>query len=294
MILIANTHRKRPHTRLLLNLVCFAGMSIAIASCGSSSDSGDADSGTTDGANNGGTGGDGGSAGDNNSDPASIVTAAEFGDDFSIDSLSNWTLRHQAEGEAAQYSVLDINQANPGMLTIVPTLTPGWFANGKAPLIYKRVTGDFSAEASVITQSATNAALPPGSDFNSAGLMARVTGDTGENHIMVNVGRQDSSIADSLGSEAKNTTDSSSVLNLLAGSSNGRLTLCRIGDEFRAYRLLDNETEWTEIGVITRVGFPQTVQVGMVVNGFSGPDILALFDYVRMRVPTSAADCTVN
>jgi|GEM_PF-6346010 len=225
-------------------------------------------------------------------DPSAIVSAADFGDEFNADSLSSWTLRHQAEGEAAQYTVLDINQTNAGSLTVQPTITPGWFAAGKAPLIYKRVTGNFSVETSVITHSAANAALPPGNDFNSAGLMARHTIGSGQNHVMVNVGRQRNTITNSLGSEAKNTTNSSSVLDLQSGSANGRLALCRVGDVFTVYRQLDNETQWTQIGIaVSRPDFPDTVQVGLVVNGFEGPDIVAEFDYVRMTVPANTAAC---
>ena len=97
-----------------------------------------------------------------------------------------------------------------------------------------------------------------------------------------------------IGSEAKNTTNSVSVLELQSGSTNGRLTSCRVGANFAVYRQLDNETQWTLIGDVTRNDFPETTQVGMIVNGFSGPDIRATFDYVRMRVPANVADCTVN
>jgi len=240
--------------------------------------------------------GDGQSTDNSDNEPVVSAGADEFSDDFSVNSLADWTIRHELEGEAPLHSLLDINQSTPGSLTIVPTLTPGWFANGKAPLIFKTVSGDFSVETSVMTQSANDAALPPGSDFNAAGLMARVArvnGDTGENHIMLNVGRQNGTIIDSLGSETKDTINSASALELLSGSHNGRLTLCRIGNDFHAYRWLDNESAWTLIRTITRRDFPQTLQVGMIVNGFSGPDILATFDYIRLRTPSNMADCTI-
>jgi len=83
-------------------------------------------------------------------------------------------------------------------------------------------------------------------------------------------------------------------LELQSGSTNGRLTLCRIGSTFTVYRQLDNETQWTRIGVATRADFPDTVQVGMMINGYLGADIRAMYDYVRMRVPANEADCTVN
>lgn len=219
-----------------------------------------------------------------------LVSAEEYGDEFSTNSLSEWSLRHQVEGEAPQYTLLDIDQSNAGALTIQPTITPGWFADGKAPLIFKRVSGNFSVETSVSTRGVVDPTLPPASNYNSAGLMVRAADNNSENHVMVNVGRQ----LDTLGSEAKNTVNSVSNLNVLDGSNNGRLVLCRVGSQFFAYRQLDNETTWTEVGTATREDMPDAVQVGMVVNGFTGPDIVASFDYIRMAIPETEDDCVSN
>jgi len=155
--------------------------------------------------------------------------AVSFDDEFNSDTLSQWSRRHLVEGSAAQYTVLDIDQSEPGALTIVPTRTPGWFASGDAPLIFKLVSGNFSVETSVLADSTTSPGSPPNTTFNSAGLMARnPTGANGpENHIMVNVGTQNSSIVGSVGSESKNTANSSSQLDLIAGANSGRLILCR-------------------------------------------------------------------
>jgi len=110
--------------------------------------------------------------------------------------------------------------------------------------------------------------------------------------VMVNVGRQTSTIEGCLGSETKSTVNSSSTLDLIAGSHNGRLILCRIDNRFYAYRYLDNETDWVEINSVERSDFPTNVQVGMIANGYSGPDLFAAFDYIRLRQPTSVAGCT--
>jgi len=129
-----------------------------------------------------------GNTGDNAELP---VLNAASGDDFSVDSLEQWSLRHQTEATNAQYTVLDINQTTTGALTIQPTLTPGWFAANDAPLVYRLVSGNFAVEAAVTATSATDPTLPPQSEFNSAGLMARnPAGATGpENYVMVNIGR---------------------------------------------------------------------------------------------------------
>lgn len=55
---------------------------------------------------------------------------------------------------------------------------------------------------------------------------------------------------------------------------------------------LDNQTSWTEIGTITREDLPETLQVGMVANGFKGPDIRATFTEISLTVPTIESDCT--
>jgi hypothetical protein len=228
------------------------------------------------------------------SDPNPVDSALDYNDEFDVNSIDSWTLRHETENEPAQYTLLDINTTTVGRLTIQPLQTPGWFSDGKAPLIYKRVTGNFSIESSITTQSIANSSLPPTLNFNSAGLMARNTSGLGENYVMLNVGRQRDTIENGLGTEFKSTVSSTSALQLQSGSNNGRLTLCRVGNSFTMYRLLDNETGWTQIGSVIRDDFPATVQVGMVVNAFSGADLTATFDYVRMIVPQDELGCVAN
>ena len=225
--------------------------------------------------------------------PVAVDIALVFSDDFSTDTLADWSRRHVEEGTAAQYSVLDINRTTTGALTLVPNLTPGWFADGDAPLIFKRVDGNFSIETEVLAETLSGAGLAPTANFNSGGLMARnPAGATGpENHIMVNVGRQDDRIINAIGSESKTTVNSNSTLALQAGTNRGRLVLCRVGDEFFTYRFLDNETQWTQIGAATRADLPATLQVGMVANGFSGPDVRVTFDYIQLHVPATQAEC---
>jgi len=54
------------------------------------------------------------------------------------------------------------------------------------------------------------------------------------------------------------------------------------------------DSSWTQIRRLTRNDMPSTVQVGMVANGYTGPDVRATFDYIRMSVPSSEADCLPN
>lgn len=221
------------------------------------------------------------------------VNTTEFSDEFDINTLSDWSLRHEVENSPAQYTVLEINRSAPGALTIVPTLTPGWFADGDAPLVFKLVSGNFSIETDVLAESSASPGLPPGQNFNSGGLMARNPQQPGgaENHVMVNLGRQNESLPGFIGSESKSTRDSNSRLTLQAGSNHGRLILCRVGEIFYTYRQMDNETSWTRIGEISRPDLPDTLQAGMVANGFTGPDLRATFDYIRLHIPVTESQC---
>lgn len=282
-----------------LALVALSSLALLISACSDNGGSsvgntgGDGTGGTNSGGSTGGTGGTGGANSGGSGIADLPVLNGASGDDFSVDSLEQWSLRHQVEGTDPQYSLLDINQTTVGALTIEPTLTPGWFAGGDAPLVYRLVDGNFTVETEVTVTSTSNPPLPPQSDFNSAGLMARnPAGANGaENYIMVNIGRQNGTIPDGVGTEHKSTTNSNSVLSLQAGSTSGRLLLCRVGDEFSTYRFLDNETGWSLIETETRTDMPQQLQVGIVANGFSGPDLRAVFEYIQLRVPTNSAQC---
>ncbi|MFK7893995.1 MAG: hypothetical protein AB8B63_24485 [Granulosicoccus sp.] len=222
--------------------------------------------------------------------PALAPTTNRFDDEFNAATLAQWEQRHLVENTSPQFTLLDMNDSSPGALAIEPIRTPGWFADGDAPLLYKLVTGNFSVETFVSAQSTRNPGAIPASNFNSAGLMARnPAGATqSENYIMVNVGQQNG-VA---GSETKTTRNSSSVLDIIPGSIAGRLILCRIGSTFHTYRWLDNEDRWTPIGSFARADLPSTLQVGMVANAFTGPDLRAEFDYIRLRTPQQESQCT--
>lgn len=220
------------------------------------------------------------------------MPGSSFDDEFERDSLSDWTRRHVVEGEPPQYTLLDIHTTTPGAFTIEPTRTPGWYESGKAPLIFKLIDGNFSVETEVLTQGISTPA--PSSDFNSAGLMARDPASltTTENHIMVNVGRQNDSITQSMGTEVKTTINGSSRLELQAGTQNAKLILCRVGTLFHTFRQLPGEPGWTQITTFDHPQMPAVLQVGMVANAYAGADLRATFNYIRMTVPDSESGCT--
>jgi beta-lactam-binding protein with PASTA domain len=226
----------------------------------------------------------------------SLGPASAFSDEFNANSIGDWSLRHIIEGTPAQFTTLDIDQSTTGALTIIPTQTPGWFAADDGPLVFKLLSGNFAVHIQVTSDSIANPGQPPGSDFNSAGLMARnPSGASGpENYVMLNTGRQDGRIPGRIGSETKTTVNSSSTLFIDQGAHFGELILCRVGDNFHSFRFLDGDAGWTATDTFSRSDLPNTLQVGLVVNAFTTPvDLRATFDFIRLRpAPVSASDCT--
>ena len=221
-----------------------------------------------------------------------------FSDEFAANTLADWQLRHVVEGTGAQYTVLDINASTAGALTLVPTQTPGWFDAADGPLVFKELAGDFAVHTRVTADSVSTPGQAPASDFNSAGLMARnASGASGpENYIMLNVGSQDASITGGVGSETKNTVDSVSTLFLDAGSNEGSLILCRVGNVIHSFRWLTTDSDWVLLRSETRADLPSTLQVGMVANAFAAPaDLRAEFEFIRvLPAPNDVSACTAG
>ncbi|MEL6951284.1 MAG: PASTA domain-containing protein [Pseudomonadota bacterium] len=221
-----------------------------------------------------------------------------FSDEFAVNTIADWQLRHVVEGAAAQYTVLDINASTAGALTLVPTQTPGWFNAGDGPLVFKELAGNFAVHTRVTADSVMAPGQAPTSDFNSAGLMARnASGASGpENYVMLNVGRQDASIAGGVGSETKNTVDSVSALFLDTGSNEGSLILCRVGNVIHSFRWLTTDSDWVLLRSETRADLPSTLQVGMVANAFAAPaDLRAEFEFIRLLpAPNDVSACTAG
>ncbi|MFK7887451.1 MAG: hypothetical protein AB8G16_11365, partial [Gammaproteobacteria bacterium] len=223
---------------------------------------------------------------------SAMAQTSVFSDEFNnADTLDNWSRRHVVENTPAQYTLLDTNATTAGHLTIVPTQTPGWFADGDAPLLFKMIDGNFSVHTRVTTRGIADPLGAPVATFNSAGLMLRdPAGATAgnENHIMVNVGRQ----SPNTGSETKNTINSGSQLILSDGAHSGELVLCRVGSAIHTFRRLDGDVDWIELQNYDRPDLPATLQVGMIANAFSGADLQAEFDFVRrLTTPATAIDC---
>ncbi len=214
--------------------------------------------------------------------------------------LPDWTRRHEAEGTEAGYSTLDIDTSTAGHLTFVPT-TGGWFGDFIGALLFKEVSGNFMVETSVAAVNQDGSGGPPTMGYNSAGVLVRDPASVpgAQNWVVHNVGFQDTIIA----TEGKTTTNSASILELIEGSNSGRLRICRIGEALILTRRLDDEASFTETHRFTR-SFPDTVQVGLTVNGWNStgsapnfdrePDLRAEFDYIRFWEIDTEAECLAD
>jgi hypothetical protein len=226
------------------------------------------------------------------SDPMVDVLSDDFDDPGS---LAAWTRREDAEGGAGNWEVLEING---GRLRLRPTAS-GWYEHHVGPMIFKLVTGDFVVETSVRAASPSDPEAPPSELFNAGGLIVRDPGssDGSQDWITHNVGRQQPEV----GTEGKSTRASQSHLELRDGVHHGVLRICRIGGTFVLARRLGNEMTLHETHRFDRGDLPDTVQVGMMANGWNSagdqpdtsvaPDVEVTFDYVHFWRPQSEADC---
>lgn len=273
-------------------------MVLGSGACGDDGNAAEADSGSTTG-DEGGPGA--GSHGEGSSDTAA-ESLDQLSDEFDqASSLDAWTLREEVDGGPSNWDVLDVDDTTPGQLTMQPVAS-GWYGGYVGPMLFKHVTGDFAVETAVRASSLDDPETPPSRLFNAGGLIVRNpdSGSGVENYVVHNVGRQLSTVA----TEGKTTRDSGSTLELVDGIHHGRLRICRIGDSFLLTRRLDDESRFRQTHRYDREDLPDTVQVGLMANGWNAsggepdtsvsPDVEVTFDYVRFWRPDGEADCLAD
>jgi hypothetical protein len=166
-----------------------------------------------------------------------------------------------------------------------------WFNEERGVLIYRNVTGDFRATATVRTSKASDPSAPPGQDgtVQLAGLMAR-TEIPAENSVFIVSG----SIGMSTGLETKTTTSSRSVYvqRGLPTGGDAELHLCRVGPTFvLLWRHVDSNEAWTLMSTFERRDMPQTLQVGGNIYSDAVPDIVARFEQLTIERLAPGAAC---
>lgn len=162
-----------------------------------------------------------------------------------------------------------------------------WFNADRGVLLYREVTGDFRATATVLSSKASDPSSPPGQDgtVQLAGLMAR-TEVPAENSVFIVSG----SIGMSTGLETKTTTSSHSIYvqRGLPTGGDAELKLCRVGPTFDLYwRPAASTEDWTHMSTFERRDMPQTLQVGANIYTDGVPDIVARFEGLEI-VPLPA------
>lgn len=168
----------------------------------------------------------------------------------------------------------------------------GWYASSIGSYVYKLIEGDFISTSHVIAGNVNDHLAPPTGEYNSAGFVVRDPAshdpNAPQNWLMYNHGAQvyNNAAGHNLAIEAKNTINSTSVLALRPTASNqsnsGQLTVCRSGETFYLFKWMDDEADWLLEETIVRPDFPTTLQVGLVGNAWTGSNLRAQFDYMRI------------
>jgi len=189
-------------------------------------------------------------------------------DEFSTNSLNQWTWFHQAENFPDKTRLAEIKN---GMLQL-QTYASGWYADWQAPFLYKTITGNFDVRMRIKVSGLT--AKLPQTEWSLAGLMVRqpkLTTRTNwepqqENWLFLTTG-----VAEPLGNamfETKTTSNSASHLKLRPAREGWvELRIVRLQASFILLYRYDNEA-WVVLDRFYRPLLPPTVQVG--INAYSG------------------------
>lgn len=250
-------------------------------------------------------------------------------------SLPDWTDLLPALHATDQQGALDINSTLSGAMVLVPILLNevGWYADNQGPLLFKSVTGNFVVEIAVNVVNRAAPTQAPTGAYNAGGLVIRDPTSTSpgqQRWVMYNMGLQNGTFAREAKTTRANPNGASlSTLFLMEttpGIHNGRLRVCRMGDTFRFFHWMPDETGWTEEayntaspnptqpmgsgagepspgvvppsggnpGVIqfVRPDLPQTLQVGLMVGNWGATSgVRGEFDYARFAEAEQASDC---
>ncbi|MBI5432470.1 MAG: hypothetical protein HZA52_06550 [Planctomycetes bacterium] len=193
-------------------------------------------------------------------------------DDFEASQLSSaWRIENPGLARFTQ---------GGGVLTITP-LASGpsaiWFNDDEGPLIYKRVTGDFTVSARVHARDSLFPSAPPPAPYRLGGLLARNPNSTSPDldwvHVALGAGDASAPVA----VEDKTTVDSTSdyVFQAVA-TPDAELRIRRRGASFElAWRPL-GAPAWSPLRTHVRPDLPATLDVGLMAYSASTPPRLVL------------------
>lgn len=187
-----------------------------------------------------------------------------------------WTILHP---NLAQVSV------SGGALHLQPTQdgpNATWFNDGESVLVYKSVTGDFTATTIAHARDPQNGTQPPPLQYRLGGLTVRDPNSTAPGqhnwaHVAIGAG------AGSVAVEDKTTTGSvSDFLLYPTPNADAELRITRQGSLISLYWRPIGAQSWTLLRTHSHPEFPATVQVGLMVYSYqTPPSIRADFDEIR-------------
>ncbi len=167
-----------------------------------------------------------------------------------------------------QLEVYDIDQSNPGRMTMVP-YTVVWYQDWRGPMAFKEASGDFAITADVRSTGRDGSSVPA-SLFSLGGIMLRAPRDItpgtwtpgGEDYLFLSIGY--GSGPTQFHYEDKTTDDSNSTLILSpAPGPRSTLQLARIGEYVIALRQAPSSA-WQVHRRFHRADLPPVLQAGLV------------------------------
>jgi hypothetical protein len=219
-----------------------------------------------------------GPAGDAASSPLSALS-----DTFGGTALDpSWTV---LRADAVSVSVHD------KALYLQPNRSVLWYGSSQGILVYKLVTGNFKATATVHARLASNPALPPNANIHLGGVMARSPFSPPENYVFGVVGQAEMG---HLAIEQKSTTNASSVFSESPWpAADADLRLCRVGSTFQIWKRAVATPPWTMQASFTRPDLPAQLQVGPNCYANSTPpDLVARFESFVFADVSDLSQCS--
>jgi hypothetical protein len=183
-----------------------------------------------------------------------------------------------------------------GALALTLTGPALWFNDSMGVLVYKRVTGNFTATATVHTRSASSPDQPPAAAIRLGGLMAHdpASDDAGtQSYVHIVAGNGPSGV---LAVENKTTMNSNSVYEAPEWPSpDAQLRICRVGSTFNVYKRPVRSKTWQLASSYDRPDLPSTLQVGAdIYSPNAPPDLRVTVDAVTFKRVTSSRGCTAG
>lgn len=189
-------------------------------------------------------------------------TSGTGGDSF----FSGQQFNGGLQGGGATLYQANANTSNPGQLTISSAGGRWQGGDDNGFLLYRNVTGDFSAKVQLTSVTSAN--------YDTAGLMARNANlSNGENWIGAQL------FPEYGGGPSQRNTVNSGADDTFSGTNyaSGYLELIRSGSVFTTLYSSDG-VNFTQIGQATRTDLPATLQVGLYEASFTGNVGTATFD----------------